>query len=214
MSQKVSIIDYGVGNLLNVVRAFEHCNAIVEVVESANQIKESCHLVLPGVGAFPDGMHQLKRRNLLTPILQHVQRGKPLLGICLGMQMLFDSSEEFRFEKGLGLINGKVIAIPDKGANGERHKIPHIGWNELLSPLGRSWSSTVLHNIKKKSAVYFVHSFMALPASDNDSLSYCDYDGCQILAAVQRENIIGCQFHPEKSGKIGLKIIENYLRFN
>jgi glutamine amidotransferase len=211
MSQKVSIIDYGVGNLLNVVRGFEHCDAIVEVVESSSQIKNSDYLVLPGVGAFPDGMYELEQRGLIDSIVEHAQSGKPLLGICLGMQMLLDSSEEFGGESGLGLVSGKVIAIPDCDVNGDTHKIPHIGWNELLSPEEKSWSGTVLQDIKKESAVYFVHSFMASPNSNDALLSYCDYDGCHIAAVIQSENVIGCQFHPEKSGDIGLKIIRNFM---
>lgn len=211
MSKKVSIIDYGVGNLLNVVRAFEHCGALVEVATSANQIKNSNHLVLPGVGAFPDGMLELNKRDLITAILHHAKVGNPLFGICLGMQMLFDSSDEFGGKNGLGLINGQVISIPGEGVHGVAHKIPHIGWNELLSPPDRSWSATLLQNIEKEAAVYFVHSFMAMPESGEDLLSYCDYDGCQIAAVIQHENITGCQFHPEKSGEIGLNIIRNFL---
>lgn len=213
MSIKIGIIDYGVGNLLNVVRAFEHCDAEVEVIKSASQIQNSERLVLPGVGAFPDGMCELEKRGLIAPILQHAKNGKPLLGICLGMQMLFDSSDEFGGRNGLGIIKGKVVAIPEKGINGERHKIPHIGWNELLSSESSVWSDKVLQKIEKKSAVYFVHSFMAEPNDNDDLLSYCDYDGCQIAAVVQHENVIGCQFHPEKSGDIGLQIIRNFLSF-
>lgn len=211
MNQKISIIDYGVGNLLNVVRAFEHCGVSVEVVESAKQINNSGHLVLPGVGAFPDGMHELHQRGLVDAIKYHVASDKPLLGICLGMQMLFDSSEEFGGEDGLGIIDGVVVAVPEKGENGLSHKIPHIGWNELIPAAGKNWSGTVLSRVQEKSAVYFVHSFMAEPTSGNDLLAFCDYDGCKITAAVQRDNVIGCQFHPEKSAELGLDIIRGFI---
>ncbi|MFH1304181.1 MAG: imidazole glycerol phosphate synthase subunit HisH [Planctomycetota bacterium] len=213
MTEKVVIIDYGAGNLLNVVRAFEHCDAEVSIAESANAILGAERLVLPGVGAFSDSMRELKNREMIEPILAYAASGKPLLGICLGMQLLLDSSEEFGNWDGLGLIPGNVVGIPETGIDGAPHKIPHIGWNELTSGKCESWGKTVLDSIPEGSTVYFVHSFMAVPTNDQHRLADCDYDGRQVCAAVQRENIIGCQFHPEKSGPVGLQIIQNFLSF-
>jgi len=211
MNRKVSIIDYGVGNLLNVIRAFKHCDASVEVVETASQIRQSGRLVLPGVGAFPDGMAELGKRDLIDAILQHSKNGKPFMGICLGMQMLFDSSEEFGTKKGLGIIPGGVVPIPKQGVGGVVHKIPHIGWNELIPPPEKTWENTILEGVGNASAVYFVHSFMAMPDIAQDLLAWCDYDGCKITAVVQHGNSIGCQFHPEKSSEVGLRIINNFI---
>lgn len=213
MTQKVVIIDYGAGNLLNVVRAFEHCEAEVSIAETADAIDGASRLVLPGVGAFSDSMQELKNRDMIEAILSYAKSGKPLLGICLGMQMLLDTSEEFGNWDGLALIPGKVIGIPKTGMDGKSHKIPHIGWNQLISELEECWERTVLDSITKGSSVYFVHSFMAVPTHEEHRLADCDYDGRQVCAVVQRENIIGCQFHPEKSGPTGLQIIRNFLSF-
>jgi glutamine amidotransferase len=213
MSQKITIIDYGVSNLLNVVRAFEYCGASVELAERPEQINAADRLVLPGVGAFADGMAELGARGLIDPIRKYAATGRPFLGICLGMQMLLDESEEFGNHAGLGLIPGRVIGIPAQGTNGRPHKIPHIGWNELRMPQQRAdWSGTVLGGLSPNVSVYFVHSFMAAPASDNDRLADCDYDGVRISAAVQSGNVYGCQFHPEKSGETGLNIVRSFIR--
>lgn len=213
MTQKVVIIDYGAGNLLNVVRAFEYCEAEVSIAETADAIDDASRLVLPGVGAFSDSMQELKNRDMIEAILSYAKSGKPLLGICLGMQMLLDTSEEFGNWGGLALIPGKVIGIPKTGMDGKSHKIPHIGWNQLISEHEECWERTVLDSITKGSSVYFVHSFMAVPTHEEHRLADCDYDGRQVCAVVQRENIIGCQFHPEKSGPTGLQIIRNFLSF-
>jgi imidazole glycerol-phosphate synthase subunit HisH len=207
----ITIIDYGIGNLLNVVRAFEHIGAQVKVAESKKDIISAGKLVLPGVGAFANGMHELKVRDFIEPIKAHARSGDPLLGICLGMQMLFDSSEEFELAEGLRLIPGKVVKIPDLGVNGTVHKIPHIGWNELLEVNSNSWNNSIFHNVAKSSATYFVHSFMGVPSDDRYRLANCDYNGVKICAAIQRDNVSGCQFHPERSGEIGLNILSNFL---
>jgi len=212
MSKKsITIIDYGIGNLLNVVRAFEHIGAQVRVAETKKDIISAGKLVLPGVGAFANGMHELKVRDFIEPINAHARSGNPLLGICLGMQMLFDSSEEFGSSKGLRLIPGKVTRIPDLGVDGTVHKIPHIGWNELLEANSNSWNNSIFHSVPKNSATYFVHSYMGVPDNDVNRLANCNYDGVKICAAVQKGNVSGCQFHPERSGEIGLNILRNFL---
>lgn len=208
----VTVIDYGIGNLLSVSRALEHCGASVTTTSDASTIRASARVVLPGVGAFADGMAALQEKGLDAAVRQVAANGTPLLGICLGMQMLFDESEEFGSSAGLGLISGRVVNIPATTTAGKSQKIPHIGWNELLLPdqMG-SWKTGLFAGIEPGDAVYFVHSFMAQPASLQRHLADCRYGGIQISAAVQHENVMGCQFHPEKSGDVGLRVLKNFL---
>ena len=209
----VAVIDYGVGNLLSVSRALEHCGARVRVTSDAAAILASSRVVLPGVGAFADGIAALRAHGLDTVVRQVAAAGTPLLGICLGMQMLFDESEEFGATAGLGLIPGRVVQVPSTTTEGQPHKIPHIGWNELVLPAHRDpWEGSLLGDIDPGEAVYFVHSFMAQPASAAYRLADCSYGGIPIAAAVKRDNVLGCQFHPEKSGDVGLRVLNNFLR--
>lgn len=209
----VTVIDYGIGNLHNVVRAFEHCGAEVVVAETPAAITAAERLVLPGVGAFADGMAELAARGMVEPIRAYAAAGKPFIGICLGMQLMFESSTEYGSHAGLGLIPGEVVAIPAAGPGGHPRKIPHIGWNALLpagapDPFG---PASLLGRLAPGTATYFVHSFMAVPADPATRLAECDYDGERICAAIRRENLYGCQFHPEKSGEAGLDIIRSFL---
>lgn len=209
---EVTVIDYGLGNLLSVSRALEHCGARVTITSDATAILTSARVVLPGVGAFAGGMAALQAEGLDAVVRQVAATGTPLLGICLGMQLLFDESEEFGATAGLGLIPGRVVNIPETTTTGEPHKIPHIGWNELVLPAQRdSWQSSLLADVKPGEAVYFVHSFMSAPASPEFRLADCSYGGIPISAAVTRDNVMGCQFHPEKSGEVGLKILRRFI---
>lgn len=210
---EVAVIDYGVGNLLSVARALEHCGANPVSTSDPATILQACRVVLPGVGAFGDGMAALRARGLVSVLQQVAAAGTPLLGICLGMQMLMDESEEFCVTAGLGLIPGKVVQIPDKGIGGEDHKIPHIGWKELIpSASGEPWTGGLLDEVRRGESVYFVHSFMAEPLSQADRLADCSYDGIKVAAVVRRHNVVGCQFHPEKSGDVGLRIMRAFLQ--
>jgi glutamine amidotransferase len=202
----VTIIDYGVGNLLSVQRGFEHCGARVTVTSDPETILRSERLVLPGVGAFCDAMMELEQRGLPPVIRAYTASGKPFLGICLGMQMLLDESEEFSVTKGLGLIPGKVVPLPSQTVSGEPQKIPHIGWN-ALHPATSSWTGTFLEGIQPDSSVYFVHSFMAQPKEAQHLLAECVYGGHSVPAVIGSGNVLGCQFHPEKSGECGLGIL-------
>lgn len=209
---EVTVIDYGVGNLLSVSRALEHCGANVTITSNAAAILTSARVVLPGVGAFADGMAALQAQGLDSVVRQVAATGTPLLGICLGMQMLLDESEEFGMTTGLGLIPGRVVKIPVITTDGGVHKIPHIGWNELVLPLQRdSWQGSLLADIEPGEAVYFVHSFMAEPTSTEHRLADCLYGGIPIAAALEHNNVLGCQFHPEKSGEVGLKVLKRFL---
>ena len=208
----VSIIDYGVGNLLSVARAFNYFGADVKFVKTPDEILQADRLILPGVGAFADGMRGLSELKIIDPIKEYAQIGKPLLGICLGMQMMLTKSNEFGEHLGLGLIDGDVVSIPKEDVNGKPHNIPHIGWNELQRPReGCAWEKTILNGLDGGNSVYFVHSFMAVPTDPAKRLADTFYNGQRICAAFNDKNIYGCQFHPEKSGELGLKIIKNFL---
>ncbi|AXR69293.1 imidazole glycerol phosphate synthase subunit HisH [Leptospira mayottensis] len=213
-SSKVLIIDYGVGNLLSVKRGFEHCGADVEISSDPKSIFKAPHVVLPGVGAFANAMEALKERSLVELIKEIAKRGTPLMAICLGMQILMDESEEFGITAGLGLIPGKVVPIPSLTKEGISHKIPHIGWNELRrSSELVEWKKTILENCNVGDSVYFVHSFMANPVNMNHRIADCIYGGHSIAAVIGYNNIVGCQFHPEKSGNIGLNLLKRFLKF-
>ncbi|HAU2056463.1 TPA: imidazole glycerol phosphate synthase subunit HisH, partial [Legionella pneumophila] len=165
------------------------------------------------VGAFEDGMKGLTTLNFIEPIKQFARSGKPFLGICLGMQMMLSRSTEFGQHEGLDLIAGEVVSVPSHGVDGQLHKIPHIGWNELVSTSeGEDWCHTILKNIPLNSSVYFVHSFMAMPSNPKKRLADTLYDGQAISAVIKDENMYGCQFHPEKSGEVGLSIIQQFLQ--
>jgi glutamine amidotransferase len=208
----VAVIDYGVGNLLSVGRALEHCGARVTVASDAATIAAGSRVVLPGVGSFADSMAALRAHGLDDVVRRVAASGTPLMGICLGMQMLLDESEEHGLTRGLGLIGGRVVRIPAITTDGQAHKIPHIGWNDLQLPAGRTtWDGGALADVVPGEAVYFVHSFMAEPASPDHRLADCHYGGIPVAAVIQRDNILGCQFHPEKSGDVGLKILRRFL---
>jgi glutamine amidotransferase len=210
---EVTVIDYGVGNLLSVRRGLEHCSATVTVSTDPDVILSAPRVVLPGVGAFADSMAELRRHGLDAVVQEVAARGTPLLGICLGMQMLLDESDEFGITAGLRLIPGRVVSIPPKTSDGHQQKIPHIGWNALVLPQEReSWKGTILQDIKQGAAVYFVHSYMAVPVDSCHRIADCLYGGTRVAAVIGRANVIGCQFHPEKSGEVGLAILDNFLR--
>ncbi|MEM7364354.1 MAG: imidazole glycerol phosphate synthase subunit HisH [Pseudomonadota bacterium] len=211
MDRTVSVVDYGIGNLLSVIRAFERIGANVELVSDADSVAAATRLVLPGVGAFGDGMSELRKRGVVDAIQESSLKGTPVLGICLGMQMLLGVSLEFGRFEGLGIIDGVVEPVPREGTHGQRHKIPHIGWNTLKKGHGRSWDDTILAATAEGSAVYFVHSYMAVPTDRTHLLAGCDYNGVEVSAVVSRDNVYGTQFHPEKSGDVGLRILGQFM---
>lgn len=209
---EVIVIDYGVGNLLSVRRGLEYCGATVNLTGEADLILAGQRVVLPGVGAYGNAMQALHALNLVPVIREVASRGTPLLGICLGMQLLLNESEEFGRTAGLGLIPGQVRAIPNQSTTGDPLKIPHIGWNSI-EPSGQSrWDGTLLAHNMAGDAMYFVHSFMASPTDSASRLADCTYGGHRISAVISRDNVAGCQFHPEKSGELGLKILRRFLQ--
>lgn len=211
MKPAVGVIDYGVGNLYSVCRALEHSGAAVQVVTDPSQLESCPRLVLPGVGAFAVGMDELRKRGLVDSLLAYALADRPLLGICLGMQLLFEVSEEFGEHAGLGIIPGRVAPVPNTGSDGKLHKIPHVGWARLLPPRGE-WDSPLFFRVVPGQAAYFVHSYAAaLDLEEHCIGALTDYDGRLIVASVQANNVFGCQFHPEKSGKVGLQILSNFV---
>jgi len=209
---EVTVIDYGVGNMLSVQRGLEHCGAKVTLTADPEQILSAKKVVLPGVGAFANAMQALDSLGLVIVIRKLAQRKTPLLGICLGMQLLLEESEEFGVAAGLGLISGRVIPVPCRTLSGATQKIPHIGWS-ALQPSGASekWKDTLLQDNRAGDAAYFVHSFMAVPSDSVNRVADCVYGGHLIPAVIARDQITGCQFHPEKSGEVGIKVLRRFI---
>ncbi len=197
--KKIGIIDYGMGNLHSVKNALDFIGADSFVSDNIEELSMADGLILPGVGAFPDAMDRLIETGLDSFIKEYVKT-KPLIGICLGMQLLFDKSFEFRECEGLGLIGGEVVKITDEGL-----KVPHMGWNELAIVN----SSPITASLSDGDHVYFVHSYKALVKDRADLVAVTDY-GSEVTAIVARGNVFGCQFHPEKSETVGLGILRNF----
>lgn len=206
---KIAVIDYDIGNVRSILSAFENQGANVFLTRDREKILASDGLVLPGVGAFSHGMASLRKYNLVKDIKDYIETGKPFIGICLGMQMLFDHSEEFGLSSGLGLIAGSVIKLPTKEDKNE--KLPHVSWNEVNIVEGK-WEGTILDGVTEGSDMYFVHSFIANPDDRSNILSMTEYSGYKFCSSVKKNNIYGCQFHPEKSGTVGLNVIKNFIR--
>lgn len=202
----VVVVDYGLGNLHSVVKALQHEGAEVTLTEDPDVVRRAERLVVPGVGAFADGMAGLRSRNLIEPIREFIASGRPFLGICVGMQVLLGESEEFGRHEGIGIIDGKVALIPRAAGR----KVPHIGWNRVMPT--RSWTGTPLEPLAPGTMLYFVHSFTAVPTREEDRLADVDYAGHRVSAAVCRDNVLGVQFHPEKSGPAGLLVLARYMR--
>ncbi|MDA9897361.1 imidazole glycerol phosphate synthase subunit HisH [Alphaproteobacteria bacterium] len=209
---KVVIIDYGASNTLSVNRAFSYLGANVVVSNDAQNIASAERLVLPGVGAFPDSMNRLKADGLAEVVKHMVSSGKPIIGICLGMQMLFTKGLEFEVVEGLGLIDGDVVKISNKTICNKPLRVPNVGWRSLNKPNADiKWEGTPLEMIDEGRHVYFVHSYKVAPSDPSNILAISDYGGQKIPSVIKKDNIFGCQFHPEKSGPVGLSILEQFL---
>lgn len=209
---RVTVLDYGLSNLLSVRRAFERLGAGVEVTGEAARIAGAQALVLPGVGAFGDGMRGLAGLGLIEPLRAAAAADVPLLGICLGMQMLFEESDEFGRHAGLGLIPGRVERLDPLDIDGAPQRVPHVGWDPLLPPAGAAGFLGALAGCLPGQECYFVHSYAAKPAQSAHRLADTLYGGRAVCAAAGRGRVLGCQFHPEKSGPVGLAILEGFLR--
>lgn len=206
----VAVVDYDCGNMFSIIRALEKFEVNALITYDPGVIKSADRLILPGVGSFVEGMKKLKDRGLIEPIELFVKSGKPLLGICLGMQLLLDSSEEFGYHKGLGFISGNTVLL--KPMN--KDKVPHVGWNSLWLPPNQSpelWRDSLLRDFIPGNDAYFVHSFIAIPKNQKEFLAVTRHGGIEFASAIKKDNITGCQFHPEKSSKSGIRMIENFL---
>tara|TARA_B100000674_G_C37717688_1_gene858237 strand:+ start:98 stop:730 length:633 start_codon:yes stop_codon:yes gene_type:complete len=206
-NEKIIIVDYGVGNVLSLSRAIKKCNKIAILTDNLKEIQSATHIFLPGVGAFKSAVRLLKEKKIFEVIQNLDFTKKRLMGICLGMQLLFESSEEESITEGLNLISGKVKKIEMQKDKIKFFKIPNIGWHKLIN----NTDENNLFDLKNNTYVYFVHSYMAHMKNHNDCLSYVDYGGIKIPAIVKEKNIYGCQFHPEKSGEQGINIIKSFL---
>ena len=209
---KVIIVDYGVGNLFNVQRAFQIIGIQAEISKDAGRIRQADRLLLPGVGAFETGMKHLAEYGLLQPVIEFARSGKPLLGICLGMQLLMSESEENGSHTGLDLVKGRVLRL-NRPEGSLLPKIPHIGWNSLAFTNGkdRGGSSTLLEGVGENPFYYFVHSYGVFPEKRAHWLTSTRYGENEFCSVLHADNITGCQFHPERSGEFGLRILKNFV---
>lgn len=204
---KVAVIDYGVGNLFSVSKAFERFCENVKIVNSTQSLEHFDALVLPGVGAFKSGMEGLRELGMIDEIKKFAESGRPVLGICLGAQLLLSEGNEFGVHQGLDIVPGSVKKIQAT----EGVKIPHIGWNTITPASEDGWRTTLLDNVKHAEYTYFVHSYVCVPSDVQDVVAHTEYGGESFCSIFKRGNVIGVQFHPEKSGSAGLRIIENFL---
>ncbi|MBU0694565.1 MAG: imidazole glycerol phosphate synthase subunit HisH [Candidatus Omnitrophica bacterium] len=210
----IAVIDYGMGNLRSVAKALEAVGAETKVTSNAKDIGEASAIVLPGVGAFARGIENLEKLDVLPAMFKAIGEGKPFLGICLGLQLLFTESQEHGIYKGLDIIQGKVkrFRIQDSGfrIHDSRLKIPHMGWNTVECKMQNA-KCKIFENIPDNSYFYFVHSYYVEPRDKDVVVATTEY-GTEFTSAVNKDNIWGVQFHPEKSGELGLKILENFVK--
>lgn len=200
---KIAIIDYGLGNIHSVAKSIQVCGVEPTITNKKSEISLADKIILPGVGAFDDAMLELKKLNLINVIQQQVDSKKPFLGICLGMQLLLESSQEAKISKGLGILRGRVV----KFSSGSSLKVPHMGWNDL-SVVDKD--CLLLSNISGNGQVYFCHSYYPQPSDKSVIAATCNY-GLEFGCVLCKDNVYGVQFHPEKSQALGLKIIKNFV---
>ena len=201
----IAIVDYNMGNLASVQNAFATLGEETVIENNPSKFKEYDKLILPGVGAFPDAMAHLRERNMIEPLREYAASGKYMLGICLGMQLLFESSEEFGNHEGLGLIKGSVTAFDTSKFN-DPLKVPHMGWNRMFTS-----QHPLFENLDEEHYLYFVHTYHVNCTNKEDIIGTTNY-GYNFTSAVCRKNILGLQPHPEKSHKNGLHILENFIK--
>lgn len=210
MAVKIVIVDYALGNLFSVQQAFSHLGAETIVSQNAEDIVKADAIVLPGVGAFGEAMNNLKSNKLDLAIKDSINSGKPFLGICLGMQLLFNSSEEFGASEGLNIIDGEIKKFKPLDSN-QKLLVPQVGWNTIKQSNKDNWRGTILDGMEENAFMYFVHSYYAVPKHAENNLCSTNYGGIDYCSAVIRKNVVATQFHPEKSGEKGLLIYKNWL---
>jgi len=204
----ICIIDYDVGNIHSVMKAVRLYTDRVILSDKTTDIENAAGIILPGQGAFNAGMDGLKKRNLIGLLQNKALLGTPILGICLGAQLLLEKGYEFGEHSGLGLLPGKVQKFPSL----QDVKTPHMGWNSIDAPSDKRWENTPLHSLAQGAEMYFIHSYILQPDLSEHIVANTSYGGLQFPSVIGKGNITGCQFHPEKSGTEGLKIIENFVQ--
>ena len=220
LSARIAVVDYGMGNLYSVARACEHVGLCPVVTSAPTDVCAADAVVLPGVGAFGDAMAALRRLGLVDALHAVAEAEKPLIGICLGMQLFMSASDEFGTHPGLGIIGGDVTRFPEHDDGGMRVKVPHVGWSCLDAPVAggsgglstTDWGSELLQGVLPGTFMYFVHSFYARPINLATVVSVSHYRGVEFCSSLQSGNLFGCQFHPERSGTAGLQLYRNLAR--
>tara|TARA_B110000196_G_C21051118_1_gene617432 strand:- start:312 stop:974 length:663 start_codon:yes stop_codon:yes gene_type:complete len=210
--KKIAIIDYKLSNLYSVKNALSHFDINVQITDEKNEILNADAAILPGVGSFGEAMSSMSKMDLVLPIQDFINSGKPFLGICLGLQLLFTESEEFGDNKGLNLIDGQVL---DFKKNIKIKKTPHVGWNKVYkNNNSNSQVPTEFDYVKNEEYFYFVHSFYVKPNDENIVLTKTIYDEFEYTSSIKYENVLATQFHPEKSGEVGLSVLRKFLEMN
>lgn len=213
-SKRAAIVDYEISNLFSVKRACEHSGLNAVITSDIQTILSSDALILPGVGAFGDAMSNLRRLDLLSPIKDFIDTGKPFMGICLGMQLLMTESEEFGTHKGMDIVRGCVVKFSVKNTDkGISDKVPQVGWNKIVIPAftpAASWENSPLKSIKEGDFMYFVHSYYVKPELNANVLSITDYCGIEYASGLIKDSVFAFQFHPEISGSKGCEIYRNF----
>ena len=203
---RVAIVDFGMGNLFSVRQACAAVGLAAAVTSSREEVRQADGVILPGVGAFGDAMAALTQLDLVSVLHELVAAGKPLMGICLGMQLLMQESQEFGRHRGLGILDGDVVRLAEPSDRSRGVKVPQVGWNRVHAPSGVSWAGTPLEPLREGTFLYFVHSFYVRPADAGAVLATTRYGGVEFCSSLQRENVFACQFHPERSGPQGLRV--------
>ena len=216
----VAIVDYGMGNLFSVKQACEHVGLRVIISTSPQAVQKADAILLPGVGAFSNAMEALTKLDMIEPLREAAQSSKPLLGICLGMQLLMNRSNEFGSHDGLGIIQGEVVSLGSAESSPHQMKVPQVGWNQIhqvdntsltreAGISNHSWNEPLLHGLINGEYMYFVHSYYAIPVDDNGIVSTTKYGDIEFCSSYRFGNVFACQFHPERSGPAGLQIYRN-----
>lgn len=211
----VAIVDFGLGNLFSIKHACEHVGLTVSITSSAEEVAAARSVILPGVGAFADAMESLHSLGLVDTLRETADSGKPLLGICLGLQLLFSQSEEFGVHSGLGIVPGQVVYFPEQKEGGRQLKVPEVGWNDIRPSADRApraWDGTLLDGLPAGVPMYFVHSCYVIPEDADLVLCQAEYGQVRFCAGIARGNVTAFQFHPERSGPDGLRIYANFKK--
>lgn len=213
--RRAVIVDYGMGNLYSVRRACEHVGLEAAITTSPGGVREADGVILPGVGSMPVAMATLDESGLGDALRAVAERGTPLMGVCLGMQLLMEEGSEFTTHRGLGILPGKVVRFPGRDENGAQLKVPHIGWNRVHRTSGHArdpWLETPLQATPEGEYMYFVHSYLVVPGEPNLCVGVSRYGGMEFCSVVARGGVFGCQFHPERSGPQGLQVYREFAR--